>query len=201
MRKTLICLSLAILIASFNMANANKPGSQSSSEGVLSGEHFILNIHGKQAGFTCPDLAADAYGNFIFIPESGGGHDIMLRSGAAGKPEAVKRLDVLDPCSSPFDRDPAVISLPENSRGYRVYALAQAGPKDSPFMTMAADQYGNGLIFLGLVTDQGFISASAPAAEEKGSQQLLNIGDFAVALWNSDNSGLNLLQIRFYPNV
>jgi len=264
---------------------ATSPGQDVNPNGFPSGPHYNLNIHGKKADFTCPAIQLDEngdpiYGNSIFIPEDGLGIEILTESGSGKgkKTEAITELQVTDPCSKPFDNDPAVLQLPPNAKGYEVYARALAKPTDNPWMTVTPnlvsveDEYGNDLVYLGLVTSDGFTTPYATFSRTKGhskavpitdlfewtgsvcyfdnsycldatctstslcctdadldgvyescepnpnlllcpegsvdttafcttytNEWVFNIGDFVTYLWDMENAGLKLLQVRFYP--
>jgi hypothetical protein len=266
-------------------ALAVKPGQEVNPNGFPSGEHYTLNIHGKKLAFQCPPLETDEngdpiYGGSIFIPEDGQGIQIIMESGSAKGKKAVTLTDfgVKDPCTADFDGDAAVLQLPPNDKGYRVYGRPLAKPTDEPSLTLmpelyaVEDELGNDLIFLGLVTDNGFETASETFTRRKGKSKALDItglfewsgevcyfdtalcdptsecsqdticctdadldgvyescvpqvdgvcevgtptdafcktftadwvfsiADFVRYLWDSENNGLKLLQVRFYPN-
>jgi len=255
--------------------------------GFPSGDHYNLNIIGKKDGFSgCsvePDPVTLLYGNVVFVPEWGEG-DIWLQSGkVGGKAQTITTLQVIDNCVSAFDTTKAVVQIPPNQNGYRVYARALAKPTGDPYMTitpsllMVEDEMGTPLLFLGTVTSNGFVSATGDTfTRSKGQSKavpisgmfewtgyvcydtdidpdgegtfytltqmcgidttipadsiidkialpvdnacaegtlmdlychnyetptwVFNIADFVTYLWSTDNYGLKLLQIRFYPN-
>ena len=284
---------IAIVMFAAVSAMAIKPGEEVNPNGYPSGPHYNLNIIGKKALFNCPDQEYDEYGdpiygNVVFVPENGNGIQILMQSGKGKKAAAISDLQVIDPCSSAFDGDAAVLQLPKNEAGYRVYARALAKPTDEPDIEIVPrliaveDEAGNDLIYLGLVTDNGFETPFASFTRKKGkskainitglfewsgdvcyldpvgycdpietcTEQLLccvpgdydgdgfidegyydscelkevdvdcpvdselvfsycreytaewvfNIGDFVTYLWDTDNNGVKLLQVRFYPN-
>jgi hypothetical protein len=268
-------------------AGATAPGQEVNPNGFPSREHYNLNIIGKKTGFTCPDQEYDedgnpVYGNVIFVPEDGKGVEIYMQSGTGKKAEAVSELRVTDPCAG-FDGNRAVIQLPKNEAGYRVYARALATPTDEPDMQITPqliaveDENGNDLVYLGLVTDNGFETPFSSFTRKKGKstavditglflwsgtvcylsepvlyeqtrdlccvdlteppdgvydecsdaivdpvtllsscpdgytsilaychdyldEWVFNIGDFVTYLWDMENNGVKLLQVRFYPN-
>lgn len=280
----LSCFVGGILLC-YGTALATQPGQEVNPNGFPSGEHYNLNIHGKKGDFTCPDVQLDeygnpVYGNSIFVPEDGRGIEIMMESGSGkGKrTETITELQAIDPCTKPFDNDAAVVQLPPNAKGYRVYARALAKPTDNPWMTVTPslvgveDEYGNDLIYLGMVTSDGFTTPYETFTRSKGKSKavpitglfewtgdvcyfsdgycldaectltslcctdvdmdgvfescepkgdlllcpdgtvdttaycrsydnewVFNIGDFVTYLWDLENNGLKLLQIRFYP--
>lgn len=284
---TVAALSCSFVFIFSTLAHAVKPGEEVNPNGFPSGEHYNLNIHGKKAEFTCPELELDEfdnpiYGNSIFIPEDGAGEILMESgSGKGKKTESITTLQVTDPCSQPFDNDPAIVQIPANGKGYEVYARALAKPTDMPFMTVegslygAEDDAGNDLIYLGLVDSTGFVTPDKTFTRSKGKSKavpitgmfewsgqvcyltpdnycldgectdtdlccvdadldgvyeecesatnyldgicpedtfavvasckdyteewVFNIADFVTYLWDTNNNGLKLLQIRFYP--
>jgi hypothetical protein len=210
----------------------------------------------------------------------------MMESGSTkGKKAAlITDLQVTDPCSNAFDGNPAVVQIPPNSNGYRVYARALAKPTDNPDMTVtpnlvaAEDEFGNDLVYLGLVSENGWETEFGTFTRSKGKSKavdvtglfnwsgdvcyfndsycldgttcistekccadidsdlvydecidptlvdgvltcsdgydfltlscvtyeeptwVFNIADFVTYMWGTDNNGLKLLQVRFYPN-
>ena len=287
MRK-LIIISFVAFFAAFLLtgsAEATKPGKDVNPNGFPSGPHYNLNIIGKKADFTCPAVQYDennqpVYGNVVFVPENGQGIEIYMQSGKGKKAEEITDLQVTDPCAG-FDGNGAMIQLPKNEAGYRVYARALAKPTDDPDITITPeliaveDENGHDLIYLGLVTDNGFETLDATFIRKKGKSKaipitglfhwsgtvcyfsmtesyqsemdlccidtdldgvydecvevtldpitseptcpegytlvpvycteytdewIFNIGDFVTYLWNADNNGVKLLQVRFYPN-
>ena len=158
--------------------------------GFPSGEHYNLNIHGKKAEFSCPDQEFDTfgdpvYGNSIFVPEQGDG-EIFIESGKGKKAALITELQVTDPCA--FDNNGATFKLPPNSKGYRVYARALAKPTDEPTIDLASslymveDENGNDLLYLGLVTDQGFETPTASLTRQKGKSKAVEIS--GMFQWN-----------------
>lgn len=287
-RKGVLFATFGLSLVSFATAYAMKPGVEVNPNGFPSGDHFNLNIHGKAAGFSCPDQEYDefgqpVYGRSIFIPEEGEGLQILMESGSGkGKrTEDITSMQVTDPCSEPFDNDAAIVQLPANEKGYQVYARALAKPTDLPFMVVggslqgAEDEAGNDLLYLGLATSDGFTTPDKTFTRSKGKSKatpitgmfewsgdvcylspenycldgecqetslcctdadfdgvyeqcdsaadfsdgicpagtvatsafckeyseewVFNIADFVTYLWDVNNSGLKLLQVRFYP--
>jgi len=137
-------------------------------------------------GCVCQPTDIPIYGNVIFVPEDGEGIEIYMQSGkVVGKgkkaedlPQAPKdELWAIDPCAV-FDGD-AVIQLPPGE--YNVYARALAKPTDSANMTVTPeliaveDEYGNDLIWLGLLTDKGFATKSQTFTRKKGKSVAIPI--------------------------
>jgi hypothetical protein len=266
-------------------ALAVKPGYDVNPNGFPSGEHYNLNIHGKKLSFQCPEPKVDEYGNpvyggSIFIPEDGQGIQIIMESGSSKGKRAttLTEFGVKDACTADFDGDAAVLQLPPNDKGYRVYARPLAKPTDEPSLQVmpellaAVDEFGNDLIYLGLVTDSGFESEIQTFTRKKGKSKavditglfqwsgdvcyfstalcepigectqstlcctdedfdgvyescepqvdgvclvgtptdaycksyvaewVFSIADFVQYLWDAENRGLKLLNVRFYPN-
>lgn len=176
----------AAITFSASYAFATKPDEEVNPNGFPSGAHYNLNIHGKKAGFKPPEQQYDEYGNpiygnNIFVPEDGQGIEIYIQSGKGNKTADVTELQVIDPTAY-FDGDGAVLQLPNNPNGYRVYARALAKPTNNPEMTispslsMVEDEFGNDLLYLGLVTDNGFESANGVTlTRTKGKSKAVDI--------------------------
>lgn len=165
---------------------ATAPGQEVNPNGFPSGEHFNLNIIGKKEGFVPPvqeydEFGDPIYGNVVFVPQDGQGIELYMQSGKGRKIAGVTELQVIDNAAG-FDGDGAVLQLPNNSAGYRVYARALATPTDNPWMTISPslvaveDDAGNDLLYLGLVTDNGFESADGVTlTRTKGKSTAVNI--------------------------
>jgi len=280
-------LVMAVLMVCWTVgAMATAPGATVNPNGFPSGPHYNLNIHGKKTGFSCPEQQYDEfgnpiYGNSVFVPEDGKGIQILMQSGTGKRAEAFTELRATDPCSG-FDGDAAVVQLPKNDAGYKVYARALAKPTNDPSMTITPnlvsvqDEYGNDLVYLGLVTNGGFVRADGmtltrgkgkstavdvtglfqwsgevcyfsppdgayqfsqiccidfdadgifdsceqPSVDLLGTsycatagysllstfcksyvnEWVFSIGDFVEYLWDLENNGSKLIQVRFYPN-
>ena len=211
----------AVLILSFGSAYATKPGEDVNPNGFPSGPHYNLNIHGKKAEYTCPELkyymeitacpgggcgeykveqivetcpdgfecietSDPIYGNSIFVPENGDGIQIYMQSGKVGgkgkKAEALPQNELwaIDPCAV-FDDSGATIQLPPGE--YDVYARALAKPTDNPYMTVspelvaAEDENGSDLVYLGLLTGNGFQTSSETFTRNKGKSKAIPITD------------------------
>ena len=149
--------------------------------GFPSGAHFNLNIHGKKADYNCTPVVYDTngipvYGNGIFVPETGQDIQIVLKSGRKGgkASDLYQEFQVTDACAPAFDGSPAVVELPPNANGYRVYARALAKPGGSATLTYggslfsAVDEYGNDLVDLGLVTSGGVASPGESLGAKQG---------------------------------
>lgn len=188
MKKNFLAFAVACAAIAFSTSNAfaTKPGQEVNPNGFPSGDHFNLNIHGKKDGFTPPaqeyDLLGNPiYGNSIFVPENGQGIEIAMQSGSGKRMAGVTELQAIDP-TAVFDGDAAVIQLPANPNGYRVYARTLAKPTANPDMTISPslsaveDEWGNDLLYLGLVTDSGFETANGVTlTRTKGKSKAIEI--------------------------
>lgn len=135
-------------------------------------------------GFTCDETSVPIYGNSIFVPENGEGIEISMQSGKVGgkgtKAAALPQNELwaIDPCAV-FDGDGAIIQLPPGE--YDVYARALATPTDNPNMTVspqlvaAENEYGSDLVYLGLLTDDGFQTPSETFTRTKGKSSAIPI--------------------------
>ena len=139
MKKTIImCVMMyATMLVLSGATLATKPGEAVNPNGFPSGEHYNLNIIGKKDSFNCPEPELDengdiVYGNVVFVPQNGTDIQIVMQSGKGKKAAAVYDLQVTDPCTAVFDGDAAVLQLPKNDKGYRVYARALATPTNDP---------------------------------------------------------------------
>jgi hypothetical protein len=179
-------LSMFILLALVvTPASATKPGEDVNPNGFPSGEHYNLNIIGKKDGFTCPEQEYDEfgdpiYGNVVFVPQNGEGIEILMEPGKGKKAAAIPTLQVIDSCSA-FDGDAAVLQLPKNDAGYDVYARALATPTNNPDMSITPDliavedEFGNDLMYLGLVTSNGFETPYVSFTRKKGKSVAVDI--------------------------
>lgn len=135
-------------------------------------------------GFGCSQTSTPIYGNSIFVPEIGEGIEIYMQSGKLGgkgsKASSLPQSELwaIDPCAG-FDGDKGVIQLPPGE--YDVYARALATPTDNPSMTVipqlvgVEDEFGNDLIYLGLVTDNGFQTETQSFTRTKGKSTAIPI--------------------------
>lgn len=278
-----ICLMVGIVFIGTGAfaGRGSTPGN-----GFPSGPHYNLNMIGKKAGFDGCTIQLDEYGNpiygnVVFVPENGDSQ-IFMTSGSGKKTTFATTLQVTDQCAG-FDGTGAVVEIPVNTAGYRVFARALAKPTDNPTMKVipslyeAVDEYGTPLLYLGTVTSNGFVKADGetftrtkgkattvpisdlfnwqgyvcyetlpvdPAfdptlypptplclADTNGDGKLefvsvpadgvcpdgstlyplycqayttptwvFNIADLVTYLWDVSNTGVKLVQIRFYPN-
>lgn len=164
---------------------AIQPGQTVNPNGFPSGEHYNLNILGKKDGYHCEkqydELGNPVYGNVIFVPLNGNSIKILMQSGAGRKAEEITNFQVTDPCTASMDGDPAIVQIPKNDRGYRVYARALARPTNSPSLQITPDliavedEFGNDLIYLGLVTSNGFQTPYSSFSRKKGQSTAQDI--------------------------
>jgi len=138
--------------------------------GFPSGDHYNLNIIGKKDGFTCPAALCDLLDltcvpNVIYIPADNDPAtdpvEILMVSGKKGsaKTAGITGFAVTDWCTQAFDGNGAVVQLPPNENGYRVYARALAKPTYNPNLAILGntvdfveDDDGNLLYYLGSFT-------------------------------------------------
>lgn len=114
---------IAALVAGASTAFAAKPQDViARSNGFPSGEHFNLNIHGKN-WVTCQ--ATEDGGGSVFVPEYG---DATIQY-VTNKKSSVGNLTVLDPCAG-FNgpNDVAKVQLPYEAEGYYVFGRILGKP-------------------------------------------------------------------------
>ncbi len=157
--------------------------------GFLSGPHYNLNIIGKKGDYVCPseiDPLTGLYGNVIFAPEYlDGYYKILMKS---GKKAAYTALNVIDNCAFREGDEKigqAVIELPKSDLGYYVFGRVLAKPgKDpeqhtitiyDPTLALVQDEFGNDLLYLGLVTTSGFESTTQPFTRFPGKSKAVDI--------------------------
>jgi len=126
-------LTLVALLVGASAVMAAKPQKSGSgrdvialSNGFPSGQHFNLNIHGKQAGFSGGE---DPGGHSVFTleycpPDETTGEPTEHIQYVSNKKAAVTDLQVLDKCTEAFDTTPAKVQLP-----FRV--MTEEGPKEA----------------------------------------------------------------------
>lgn len=137
----------------------------------------------EEVGTTCEPTTIPIYGNVIFVPDTGAGIQIYMQSGSGkgSKTATITQLQVIDPCTGFPGEGAATLQLPPNPNGYDVYARALAKPTDNPYMVITPDliavedENGNDLIYLGLVTDQGFVTPTQTLTRSKGKSTAVPI--------------------------
>jgi len=176
----LLCVLAVILTSNFALADKPSGDDGFNGNGFPSGPHFNLNLIGKKDNFTCPEpefdliSAEQVFGHVIFIPREQGSDPITIlmesgKKGPKGKPDA-EALEVTDWCTESFpdygtgNDDGAMLRLPKNDNGYRVYARVTGKPGTSeddhtldifPGLVYVEDENANNLIDLGLVFPDG----------------------------------------------
>jgi hypothetical protein len=99
------------------------------SNGYPSGEHFNLNIHGKDLKDTQTfDCSETEGGNSVFVAENG---DSTIEYVWNKKATHVTELTVLDSCAECFDRDPATVQVPYEQEGYYIFYRLRGKPNNS----------------------------------------------------------------------
>lgn len=149
-----------------------------------SGEHNVGDLVEEcDVSDSCEATDIPIYGNSIFVPENGQGIEIYMQSGKVGgkgkKASSLPQTELwaVDPCA---DGDGAVIQLPPGE--YGVYARALAKPTDNPDISVTPDliaavedEFGNDLVFLGLLTDNGFVTPTQQFTRSKGKSKAITI--------------------------
>ncbi len=168
--KSLLLVS-ALLTMIFGPMLATKPGEILNPNGFPSGKHYNLNIIGKKSNFVCPELEYDEFGNPIY-----------------GN----------------------VIFVPENGQGIQI--LMQSGKKGKKVKGIPTLQVIDPCTAL-FDSDEAIVQLPLNEFGEcdlgtkinvwcKTYDQptwVFNVADFVTYLWDVNNNGLKLLQIRFYP--
>ncbi len=187
MKKTIRIGWLVVVIFTFLTfeAAAGDPGN-----GFLSGPHYNLNIIGKKADFACPpaiDPSTGLYGNVIFAPEYTGDsyYKILMKSGRKATYTDMKAVDNCAFLEGDETVGQAVIELPKSDLGYYVFGRVLAKPgKDTeqrtitifdPTLASVQDEFGNDLVYLGLVTTSGFESVTQPFTRTPGKSKAVDI--------------------------
>ena len=116
-----IAIAITFSLTMISTASAGKPVKVVEwSNGFPSGPHYNLNIHGKNADFTCD---SEPGGGSIFVPEYGTSEIQIIQN----KKSRISELTVHDKCAEAFDGDAAKVQLPKGK--YQVYARILAKPK------------------------------------------------------------------------
>ncbi len=174
--------------------SAGDPGN-----GFLSGPHYNLNIIGKKGDFLCPppaDPDTGLYGNVIFAPEytEGSYYKILMKS---GKKATYTDLNVIDNCAFLQGEETigqAVIELPKSELGYYVFGRVLAKPGSNteprtisifdPGLALVQDEFGNDLLYLGLITNSGFQLNNQPFTRSPGKSKAVDITP--LFMWTGD---------------
>jgi len=172
MKNIAIKSCMAVMIFGVMMTPAFTAEPPTNPNGFPSGDHFNLNLIGKNDGFECPVEPYEP-GNVVFVPQGGTG-DILLMSGSGRRATPYATFQVTDPCVSAFDNDAAVVEIPPAENGYWVYARAlgklvddpdplnQLSMTISPGIVTVSSTDGSEtdpLVYLGYVTANGFYAA------------------------------------------
>jgi len=141
-------LTVVALLVGATAVMAAKPQKSGSGKDVIalsngfpSGQHFNLNIHGKQAGFSGGE---DPGGHSVFTleycpPDETTGEPTEHIQYVSNKKAAVTDLQVLDKCTEAFDTTPAKVQLPykvmvdgeaTEAGGYYVFARILGKPNN-----------------------------------------------------------------------
>lgn len=188
--------------------SAVKPGTNVNPNGFPSGPHHNLNMIGKKAGFSCP--AVDEYDlsdrNVIFVPENGKQIKIYMQSGKGKQFEDIDQLQVSDWCA--FDGKGAALQLPKHEAGYGVYIRVLAKHNNDPAtdpnlenimvqLSMAEDESGNKLVYLGEITDNGIRTYDGEFVRHKGKSRAVDITD----LFMFTGTICTILDVDTSPNL
>jgi len=121
----ILVMVIAALVLGVSTAMAAKQQNViARSNGFPSGEHFNLNIHGKD--WTTCQATADNGGS-VFVPEYG---EATIQY-VTNKKSSVGNLTVLDPCAGfSGDNDVAQVQLPYEALGYHVFGRILAKPNN-----------------------------------------------------------------------
>ena len=121
-----------------NPVLATKPGATLNPNGFPKGFHYNLNIHAKGENFVCDysrdELGQIVDGNVINVPDYVEKVGIRMLSGKGKKAAEFTELRVTDPCAGfPPDKDltddpDALLQLPKNEYGYKVYGRPLGKP-------------------------------------------------------------------------
>jgi hypothetical protein len=118
-KSTVSVLLVAALALGVSTAVAGKPENIVKwSNGFPSGPHFNLNIHGKDAYYTCD---SEPGGASVFVPEYGDSEIQLIQN----KKSSISELTVHDKCA--LDDGVVKVQLPKGH--YQVYARILAKPK------------------------------------------------------------------------
>jgi hypothetical protein len=124
----------------------------------------VIEAEACPEGYACTK-GDQVFGNVINVPRVGSDIGILIESGSKGpkgKPAATE-LEVTDWCSAELDGDDASLRLPKDSDGYIVMARITGKPGDGDGASVkvngclagAADESGNDMVMLGLVSTNG----------------------------------------------
>lgn len=120
----MMVLVVSMMVASPALAAKSQSVIQISN-GFPSGEHFNLNVHGKDPAKFNPDLTITG-GNSVFVSLYGDS-TLTFRS---DKGSALSELTAIDPYAEVFDGTPAKVQLPTEAQGYYVFARILGKPNN-----------------------------------------------------------------------
>jgi len=177
-------ITLIAMLAGVSVAMAAKPQKAiEMSNGMPSGEHETLLIHGKQAGYNCVEcIPCDTCEppvqcNVVNVPEYGKATIKYV----SGRKVNIEELTVFDSCAGgegqdPVLDDPAEVWLPYEKDGYWVFARALGKPAKNdeeryiilenesleayPLATNVSSP-DEVILGLGMITQQGVFKADA----------------------------------------
>jgi hypothetical protein len=182
MKKMVQLLFSMVIIAAFAIdpAYGSQPAQAANPNVFHSSEPYILNIIASTDHFMCEPrkdaLGNPVYGNDVFVPLNGNNIKILLQS-VPGKREGVMPpLQVIDPCTASIDGSPAIVQIPKNAHGYRVFAIPvgeptlalNQGAQITPQLIVAKDENGTTLVYLGKLTPTGFETPYSSFSRNKG---------------------------------
>jgi len=183
---------ISVLVASPALA-AKQQNVIALSNGFPSGEHFNLNVHGKDPARFIPDLTVTG-GNSVFVSLYGDS-TLTFKSDKRG---TISELTALDPYAEAFDGTPAKVQLPYETEGYYVFARILGKPNNgsnqeassiilTPNSIPLASNYdpadSTGLLTLGLVAtsgtyeldEQGLLRFDPNSVKGKGKSSAVDI--------------------------
>jgi hypothetical protein len=96
------------------------------------GEHYNLNIHGKEQG-SCDSSVTD--GHSVFVPLRG---EATITYVSGSKKSSLLDLAAVDPCSEYFDGTPARVEIPYEKDGYLVFGRILGKPQNGTGATASS---------------------------------------------------------------
>ena len=196
MKKKLIIVAVgALVICGLLLSSGALAGNNLKGNGFPSGQHYNLNIIGVNG----KTQVGDSMGHTIFVDLKGRTSIIMTQ----GDEFKVVDRNGLDDKKARFTIAPGV---------YDVYARALGSPKDKPWVNISAYKFA----FIDEDDETKWIYLdSVELNREKGKKpqaeninKLFYVGnnwifytDLEGYLWDYNNKGLKLCQVRFYENT
>lgn len=131
----IVTLALVVAMLAVSPVLAAKPDGSNGTKDVIaksngfpSGEHFNLNIHGKNADYTGDPTPG---GKSVFVLEyNTSEYPVSKIQYVTNKKASLDTLTVLDPLAEPFDDDPAKVQLPYEVNGYYVFGRILGKPNN-----------------------------------------------------------------------